>query len=179
VAVHDLPKVRAWVRFPLLARLWQAGILVSRSKIMIIVHAVIGAAAGNYFGNFWYFFAGSIFPDVDHIYVLLRNKIFTTRKIIDSIRFEEKYSLRFKTKFFHSLLGAIVFSLPILLINKNGAIIFFISYLFHLFLDWFDYDEKYYLYPSNIKFRGVLPIFSKQEIFITLIFIFLLIFSIK
>jgi hypothetical protein len=146
---------------------------------MIIAHAVIGAAAGNYFGNFWYFLIGSMFPDIDHIYILLRNKIFTIRKAIDSIRFEEKYNLKFKTKFFHSLVGATFFSLPIVIINKNGAIVFFVSYIFHLLLDWLDYDEKYYLYPFNIKFQGILPIFSKQEIFITLFFIFLLIFSIK
>jgi|WetSurMetagenome_2_1015567.scaffolds.fasta_scaffold100310_2 hypothetical protein len=146
---------------------------------MIIAHAVIGATAGNYFGNFWYFLIGSIFPDVDHGYIILRNKIFSIDKIIDSIRFEEKYKLRFKTKFFHSLVGAILFSLPIVIINKNGAIVFFISYVFHLFLDWFDCDEKYYLYPFNIKFQGILPIFSKQEIFITLIFISLLVLSVK
>ena len=144
---------------------------------MILAHTIIGVNAGDYFGHFWYILIGSIIPDIDHIFVLAKNKIYTPSKIIDTMRFEKNYNLEFKTKYVHSVLGAIAFSLPVALIDFNGAIYFFFSYIFHLIIDWLDYDEKQYLFPLKTKFKGFLPIFSKQEIFITIILIVLMIYS--
>lgn len=95
----------------------------------------------------WFWFIGSVIPDIDHLIVLYRHKIFSRGKIIDTIRFEDKYNLRYKTKYIHSIFGAIVMSLPILFISREGAFYFFIAYLIHLFLDWPDLDEKQYFYP--------------------------------
>ncbi|MFA6047918.1 MAG: metal-dependent hydrolase [Parcubacteria group bacterium] len=135
---------------------------------MILAHTIVGVAAGNYFGHFWYVLIGSIFPDIDHIFVLLKNKIFSPKRIIDTLRFEKKYNLSFKTKYVHSVFGAIVFSLPIAVFDVEGAGYFFLSYLGHLAMDYPDYDEKQYLYPLKIKFQGFWPIFSRQEILLTL-----------
>lgn len=141
---------------------------------MILAHPIIGVALGNYFGYFWYWVAGSIVPDADHLYVMAKNKIFTPGKILDSIRFEEKYNLRYKTRFVHSLLGALIVSFPVFLLDHTGGLYFLSGYVIHLILDWFDIDEKYYLFPLNIKFSGFLPIFSVPEIIFTAILFFVM-----
>ncbi len=93
------------------------------------------------------------------------------------MRFEAKYHVHYRTKYFHSLFGAIVMSLPVLLFSAKGALFFFIAYLIHLLLDWPDIDEKYYLWPFNIKFKGFLPIFSNFEkvftVFLAVLYYFL------
>ena len=136
---------------------------------MILAHPIVGVILGSYFGYFWYWVAGSVVPDVDHLYVMARNKIFTSEKIIDSIRFEEKYNLKYKTRFIHSLLGAVVVSLPVFIFNYKGGLCFFAGYAIHLLLDWLDIDEKYYLFPFQKKFSGFLPIFSVTEIIFTIV----------
>jgi hypothetical protein len=135
---------------------------------MIIAHAIIGIMPVEDAKFSWFWLAGSIIPDIDHLFVLLKNKIYFPRKIVDSIRFEEKYNLKFKTKYIHSIFGAILLSLPVLFINFKGGLYFFIAYLIHLFLDYFDSDEKQYFYPLKLKVRGWLPVFSKLEIIFTI-----------
>ncbi len=137
---------------------------------MILAHIVAGVMPAENHSFSWFWFLGSIIPDIDHLFVLIKNKIFTWNKITDSIRFEDKYQIRYKTKYFHSIFGAVVVSLPVLLFGTTGALYFFIAYIIHLLLDWPDQDEKQYFYPfSKKKFRGFLPIFSKPEIIFTAI----------
>ncbi|MBI2122259.1 MAG: metal-dependent hydrolase [Candidatus Sungbacteria bacterium] len=125
----------------------------------------------------WFWLAGSIIPDLDHLFVLYRHKIFSWNKIIDSMRFEDAHNIRYKTKYAHSILGAAVMTIPILFINITGAFYFFIAYLVHLILDWPDQDEKQYFYPFKHKIRGFLPIFSKSEIVFTIVLVGLLVLS--
>ncbi len=144
---------------------------------MIFVHLLIGIILGKFFGNYSFFIIGSIFPDFDHIYVMIKNKIFSMQKIKESIKFEKKFGIRYKTPLFHSLFGLILFTVIIYFFNNTGALCFAIAYFLHLLIDWIDIDEKYYLYPLKIKFNGVLPIWSKAEQILTiilLIFILLL-----
>ncbi|MEK6935462.1 MAG: metal-dependent hydrolase [Nanoarchaeota archaeon] len=138
---------------------------------MIFIHLLLGIILGKFFGNCFFFILGSIFPDIDHIYVVIKYKLFNSRKFVNSIKFEKKYNIKYKTPLFHSLLGLILFSLIICLFNKNGAIVFSIAYLLHLLLDWMDIDEKYYFYPLKIKFRGFLPIWSRFEQILTILLI--------
>ena len=70
---------------------------------MIFAHSIVGIIAGNYFGYFWYWFLGSIIPDIDHLWMLYKHRIFSVSKIIDSMRFEEKYELNYKTKYIYKL----------------------------------------------------------------------------
>ena len=118
-------------------------------------------------GFSWFWFVGSVAADLDHLFILYYYKIFSWARFIDVIRFEEKYGMHFKTKYFHSIFGALITSAPIVFISKTGALYYFIAYVIHLFLDWPDIDEKQYLYPLKHKFRGFLPIFSKLEIIFT------------
>ena len=85
------------------------------------------------------------------------------------MRFEDKYNIRYKTKYGHSIFGAAMVTLPVLLISIEGALYFFVAYLIHLVLDWPDRDEKQYFYPFKKKIRGFLPIFSKPEIIFTIL----------
>jgi hypothetical protein len=144
---------------------------------MIFVHLLLGIILGKLFGSYFFFILGSIFPDIDHIHIIIKYKLFGLKKIINSIKFEKKYNIRYKTAFVHSLLGLIIFSLIVALFNKQGAILFAIAYLLHLLIDWIDIDEKYYLYPLKIKFKGFLPIWSNIEKIITIILIILLILT--
>lgn len=146
---------------------------------MILAHSIIGVTLGNYFGHLWYFLIGSIFPDIDHLFILGSQKFFSFKRIIDSIRFEKKYSLNYKTKYVHSLLGSLVFSIPVAIYDIKGGVAFFVGYIIHLLLDWFDIDNKYYLYPLKKKFSGFLPIFSKTEIIVTAVLFLLMLASFK
>ncbi len=143
---------------------------------MIFIHPIIGALP-IFDDNFsWFWFLGSVIPDIDHIFAILKYKIFSWRKLVDSVRFEQKFKIRYKTKYAHSLFGAIIMSVPILLFNFNGAIYFFIGYIIHLALDWPDCEEKQFLFPLKIKFKGFLPIFSRPEILFTILFIGIIFF---
>ncbi|MFH1192637.1 MAG: metal-dependent hydrolase [bacterium] len=146
---------------------------------MILAHAVAGVTLGNYFGHFGYFLVGSLIPDVDHIFVLRNLKIFSFKGVVNSLRFEKDYGLSFKTKYIHSLLGATSMSLPIMLFDVRGGIVFFIGYIIHLLMDWPDIDDKYYLFPLKKKFSGFLPIFSMTEIIFTVILLVLMVASFK
>lgn len=146
---------------------------------MILAHVVVGVTLGNYLGHFWYILVGSIFPDIDHLLVLGSRKFFSFKDIVNSIRFEKEYGLNYKTKYVHSLLGALVLSVPAALFDIKGGIAFFVGYVIHLLLDWLDIDEKYYLYPLKKKFSGFLPIFSMTEIIFTIIMFLLMLTSFK
>ncbi len=143
---------------------------------MIFIHPIIGALpiSDNHFSWFW--FIGSVVPDLDHIFAIIKYKIFSWKKLVNSVRFEEKFKICYKTKYAHSLLGAIIFSLIVFLIDRSGAIYFFAGYALHLALDWPDCEEKQFLFPLKIKFKGFLPIFSKPEILFTILFIGIIFF---
>jgi len=138
---------------------------------MIFIHLLIGILLGKIYGNYLFFIFGSITPDIDHLYIIFKNRLYNLKKLANSIKYEKKYSLRYKTPLVHSILGLIIFSSTVFLFNKTGAIYFAIAYSIHLLIDWVDIDEKYYLYPIKIKFRGFLPIWSKFEQILTIILI--------
>ncbi len=143
---------------------------------MILIHLLIGIILGQiYGGNYFFFILGSILPDIDHFYIILKNKIYNLEKLIKTIRYEKKFNLRYKTALFHSLLGLILFSIILSIFDKRGVIYFGVAYFLHLWIDWIDIDEKYYLYPLKIKFNGFLPIWSKTEKIITLILILIIV----
>lgn len=135
---------------------------------MILAHIVVGMMPVNQSEFSWYWFIGSVITDIDHIFVLWKYRIFSWAKLIDTEKFEDKYNIHFKTKYVHSIFGAVMMTLPVLLISREGAIYFFIAYLIHLALDWLDIDEKQYFYPLKIKVRGFLPIWSRPEIALTI-----------
>jgi hypothetical protein len=143
---------------------------------MIIAHAIIGILPVDENRFSWFWLLGSVLPDTDHLFILVKNKIFSWKKIIDSIANEEKYNITYKTKYLHSAFGALTASLIIFLISPVGSAYFFIGYVLHLVLDFPDKDEKEYFYPLKIKVKGWLPIFSKLEVAFTII---LLIVAIK
>ncbi len=135
---------------------------------MIFVHLLLGIILGITFKSYFFFILGTVFADLDHILVIAKNKLWGLNKIIESIRFEKKFGIRYKTPFFHSLFGLVLFSLVIFIFNQKGGMQFGAAYFTHLVLDWIDIDEKYFLYPLKIKFKGFLPIWSKFEQIITI-----------
>lgn len=134
---------------------------------MIFAHLLVGIILGITFKSYFFFILGSVFADLDHIGVIAKNKLWGLKNIIESVRFEKKFGIRYKTPFFHSLFGLVLFSLIISLFNQKGGIQFGAAYLTHLIIDGIDIDEKYFLYPLKIKFRGFLPIWSKSEQVVT------------
>lgn len=142
---------------------------------MILAHILVGVTAGTYYNDLPYIFAGSVFPDIDHLVIIAKNKTFSKSELIKSLKTDGQFGLKYKTKYVHSIFGAVVFSVPLLLINPVGAWHFFYSYLGHLALDWVDHDEKQYLFPLKKKFKGFLPIFSRTEIAFTVALVILMI----
>lgn len=136
---------------------------------MIFVHLLLGIILGKFFGNYFFFIIGSILPDLDHLLIIIKNKFWSIKKIIRTIKYEKKFDIRYKTPFFHSILALILFSTIIYLFDNKATLFFGTAYLMHLLIDWIDIDEKYYLYPLKIKFRGFLPIWSKPEQILTII----------
>ena len=146
---------------------------------MILAHSIIGIMPVDNSKFSWFWFIGSIIADVDHLFVLYKHKIFSWNKLIDVMRFEDKYGIRLKTKYMHSIFGAVVTSIPVFFISKEGALYYFVAYIISLVLDWPDIDEKQYFYPFKKKVRGFLPIFSKPEIVFTILLIGLYLYQIK
>ena len=138
---------------------------------MLLAHSIVGIMPVSNPEFSWFWFIGSVIADIDHLFVLYSHRILSWDKLVDAIKFEDKHGINFKTKYMHSIFGAVVTSIPILFINKEGALYYFIAYLVHLVLDWPDIDEKQYFYPFKKKIRGFLPIFSKPEIIFTVLLI--------
>jgi len=138
---------------------------------MLLAHSIVGIMPVSNPEFSWFWFIGSVIADIDHLFVLYSHRILSWDKLVDAIKFEDKHGIHFKTKYMHSIFGAVVTSIPILFINKEGALYYFIAYLVHLVLDWPDIDEKQYFYPFKKKIRGFLPIFSKPEIIFTVLLI--------
>ena len=141
---------------------------------MILVHLLIGIIFGQIFGHYSFFIIGSILPDIDHLYLIVKNRSFGIKKIVRSIKFEKEFKLNYKTPLFHSLIAMIFFSFIVYIFNNLGAIFFGIAYMSHLLIDWVDIDIKYYLWPFRIKFKGFLPIWSKFEQVLTIVLLIII-----
>ena len=143
---------------------------------MIFIHLIIGLILGKLSGHTLLFVIASILPDIDHLYLLIKHKLFTKVKIIDALKHEEKYKIRFKTPLMHSILGLLICTLIYYLTFNTNTIYFASAYLLHLLFDFSDIDKKQFLYPLKYEFSGFLPIWSKTEQRLTLIFLIILAF---
>ncbi len=65
---------------------------------MIFAHILIGVLLGLLYGNYYPFIIGSIIPDLDHLYIIAKNGLWKSGKLIDSIKNETNYGIRYKTK---------------------------------------------------------------------------------
>ncbi|MEK7107403.1 MAG: metal-dependent hydrolase [Patescibacteria group bacterium] len=136
---------------------------------MLLAHSIVGIMPVSNSEFSWFWFIGSVIADIDHLFVLYAHKIFSWDKFIDAVKYEDKYGIHFKTKYMHSIFGAVVTSIPLFFISAEGALYYFAAYLIHLVLDWPDIDEKQYFFPFKKKVRGFLPIFSRIEIVFTVL----------
>lgn len=128
--------------------------------------------------NYFLAISGAIIADIDHLYMMIKHKLFKLKNIIESLKYENKYDIKYKTPLMHSITGLFITSIIVLIIynNKSDTIIFALAYLSHLLLDWIDTDEKLLLYPLKIKFNGILPIWSKPEQIATTFSLIILLF---
>lgn len=145
---------------------------------MILAHLIVGVMPVDNSHFSWFFFFGSILPDIDHPYVLLKHHIFKWAKIVDSMEHERKYHIHYRTPYFHSFLGAAILSALVFYVDIHAGWYFLAGYLGHLILDWPDIDEKQYLYPFKIKFKGFLPVLSTFEKIFTTVLALLLIYMV-
>ncbi len=136
---------------------------------MIFLHLLLGLICGGLFGNSLFFVFASMLPDIDHLYLIMKHKLFPIKKTIKVLKKEEEHGIHFKTPAMHSLLGMVVCSFLFFIItnSRQYTILFSLMYGSHLLLDWPDIDKKQYFYPLKKEFRGSLPIWSKTEKFIT------------
>ncbi|MBM3233323.1 metal-dependent hydrolase [Candidatus Pacearchaeota archaeon] len=139
---------------------------------MIFLHFILGLIAGGLYGSHTLFFIGaSMLPDIDHLYLIFKHKIFPMKRTIRVLKKEEKHGIHFKTPFMHSLLGLAFFTILFYAITQSNefTLLFALMYGSHLLLDWPDIDKKEYLFPYRKEFKGFLPIWSKTEKVITFI----------
>ncbi len=130
--------------------------------MLIPAHLIAGLLPVDHLTFSWFWFFGSVIPDLDHIYVLFKHSV-PLRKVFHSMRFEHLYGINFRTKYMHSVLGGAILSLSVLFFGWQNALVFAIAYGVHLILDLPDKDIKEYLYPLRLKFRGLWPLFSLPE----------------
>ncbi len=142
---------------------------------MIFLHLIIALIFGKITGQYWWFLLGSVFPDIDHLFIIAKHRLWNWGKFMRTLRFEKGYSILYKTPYTHSVLALVVYSFIVGLINFEWGLLFGSAYLAHLILDWLDIDVKYYLYPLKTKFQGILPIWSKTEQIVTVIGLLVLI----
>lgn len=144
---------------------------------MIFLHLLLALILGKLFGHTLLFAFASLLPDIDHLYIIVKHKLFTKKKFLNALKHEKRYNLRLKTPLMHSLLGLVLCSLIFLLITFDNqlTLLFSLTYFSHLLLDWLDIDKKQYFYPWKKEFSGFLPIWSKAEKVITIIAVIVLI----
>ena len=141
---------------------------------MTFTHLLIGLILGKKFGYTPGFVIGSLFPDIDHLFVLLKNRHFHPKEIFGMMKDEDKYGERYKTPYTHSLLAWALFSSIVAFLFSYGAgIAFLVAYLIHLLLDLLDKDEIQIFYPAKFGVRGFLPVFSFWEIVFGIFLIFI------
>ena len=51
---------------------------------MILAHTIVGLMPIDNYQFSWYWLAGSIIPDVDHLFVIYKHKLFSSDKLIDA-----------------------------------------------------------------------------------------------
>ncbi len=143
---------------------------------MIFLHLLLGLLLGKLFGYTFLFVVASIAPDIDHLCLIVKYRLFTKKRFLDALKHEEHYHIRFKTPLMHSLFGLFLCSLIFYFIVPKAQLTLFFSltYLSHLLLDWPDIDKKQFLYPWKKEFSGFLPIWSKAEKAVTLLALIIL-----
>lgn len=144
---------------------------------MTFAHPLIGLILGKEFGHVTAYVAGSVFPDIDHLVVLIKNKHYHPLEAYRAMKDEKKYGESYKTVFTHSILAWLIFFGSLFLINRGAGLAFGTGYFIHLILDAVDTDEKQYFYPLKFKFTGFLPVFSYFEILSTIILVGIYLFT--
>ncbi|MFC1769086.1 metal-dependent hydrolase [Nanoarchaeota archaeon] len=143
---------------------------------MFFTHIILPLILWKLFGNFWFLMVGSMIVDIDHLFLLIKNKHFNLREAVDVLKNEEKYGEHYRSPYLHSFFGLIVTSLLVwLFFSPTGAVYWAIGYLTHLIIDLFDKDVQYLLFPLKIEFKGTLPIPSYVEFTIAGFFLTILI----
>ncbi len=138
---------------------------------MTFAHPLIGLILGKQFGHTAAFVVGSIFPDIDHLFILIKNKHFNFREAFAAMENEDVAGERYKTPYTHSILGWLLFSSIVSFYDWPTGLAFGVAYALHLLLDIIDTDEKQLFYPFKKTIRGFLPVFSKYEIIFAVILI--------
>lgn len=136
---------------------------------MTLAHPIIGLILGKKFGHTTTFLAGSILPDINHFFVLIKNKYFKIRETFAVMKYEKRYGENYKTPYTHSLLAWLILSAFSFFINLNFGFAFSIGYLIHLILDLLDSDEKQLFFPFKKRVKGFLPVFNLGEMFLAAI----------
>ncbi|MBU2036981.1 metal-dependent hydrolase [Patescibacteria group bacterium] len=136
---------------------------------MTFAHPLIGLILGKEFGYTAAFVIGSLFPDIDHLFILIKNKHFKFREAFAAMKNEDAAGERYKIPYTHSILGWLIFSGVVFLYSQPAGLVFGAAYALHLLLDIIDKDEKQLFYPFKKTIRGFLPVFSKYEIIFSVI----------
>lgn len=110
-------------------------------------------------GILFFILFGSLFPDIDSPNSLLGRWVFPLAVVTKH------------RGFMHSLLGMVVFSLPIILFSFIHGLVFAVSYLSHLICDSTTKSGVKFLYPFIKKSYGLKMIRTGEDLLLFLMLI--------
>ena len=140
--------------------------------MLITAHLAVGLIIGKVFDNYPAAIIGSTFLDLDHFISYVKSGIiFKPKKLFYTLTKRED-EFGDQRNIFHKILSFIVISSLFILFNKKLGIIFSISYLGHLIVDFLDNSDSFPLFLNKkINIKGPIKYFSKAETIFTLLLI--------
>ena len=127
-------------------------------------HIALGLIIGKLSGDYSTAMIATFIPDLDHLRAYFKRGVLFTPKEIVKASISQNDEFGEQRSWLHSLLGWIIISAFILLINFKLGLIFSIAYLGHLVLDALDRCGFHPFYPSRyIKLKGPVPYASWYE----------------
>lgn len=129
--------------------------------MLFITHILAGVLLANLLGHWPWIILGSVIIDIDHIIILLKQRVYSPVEMVRRICNEEKYGSH-RTKF-HSFFGLVVIFFVIAFFNVEIAKYFSIGLFFHLVLDALDGGSIRLFYPLPQTVKGPLWGMTKKE----------------
>jgi len=146
--------------------------------MLLSTHLAAGLIIGKLTGNYTVAFIGSVVMDLDHIFAFYQSHVLLKVKKIIQATTNQNFLVNDQRNYFHNVFFFLAISVIAMALNFHLGVIFSMAYLVHLIFDSLDDQEYYPFYPrKNVKLRGPVRYFSKQEIIFALIlfFIFLIV----
>jgi membrane-bound metal-dependent hydrolase YbcI (DUF457 family) len=141
--------------------------------MFFVAHILLGMIIGKITGNYLLAIIFSVIIDIDHLFVFAKHKILFNFKDFMNTVMDPEDRTGHQRNYLHNVFALVILSFIVFLLFREFWIVFFFSYLGHLFLDMIDKSDFYPLYPfRNWNFKGFVEYGSKEEIVFSLALFF-------